>query len=150
MTDLVIRGGVVIDGTGAPGRRADLAVSGGRIEALGDAGDTPSAEVIDATGLVVSPGFIDTHAHSDAALIHDPLDHSFICHESDPLLAALQMWDPTWNVVDFPFIPTAENIARWCWDQLDEPITERFRDGLQLAEVAVWETPTSVAYYHGS
>ena len=32
----------------------------------------------------------------------------------------------------------------------DEPITERFRDGLQLAEVAVWETPTSVAYYHGS
>ena len=83
-------------------------------------------------------------------LIHDPLDHSFICHESDPLLAALQMWDPTWHVVDFPFIPTAENIARWCWDQLDGPITERFRDGLQLAEVAVWETPTSVAYYHGS
>ncbi len=83
-------------------------------------------------------------------LVHDVLDHSFICHEGDALLYVLRDADESWNVVAFPYVPTAENIARWCWDQLDGPLVERFRDGLQLVEVAVWETPTSVAYYHGS
>jgi len=86
----------------------------------------------------------------DEGVVHDVLDHAFICHEGDSLLYVLRDADASWNVVAFPYIPTAENIARWCWDQLDGPIGERFRDGLQLVEVAVWETPTSVAYYHGS
>lgn len=90
-------------------------------------------------------------------LVHDVLDHGFICHEADPLLqhlhaasGAIEQPDQAWRIVEFPYIPTAENLARWCWDQLADPIAERFRDGLQLVEVAVWETPTSVAYYHGS
>ncbi|MEU3215452.1 D-aminoacylase [Streptomyces sp. NPDC006971] len=77
--DLVIRDAYVIDGTGSPGRRADVAVDGGRIAAIHpeDApGPRPSGRrVLDADGLALSPGFIDMHAHSDLALLRDP-DHS--------------------------------------------------------------------------
>lgn len=83
------------------------------------------------------------------ALIHDPLDHAMIVWEADgELQDALD--GHGWDVRIFPYVPTAENIARWCFEQLDGPIRDRFRDGLTLDEVAVWETPTSVAYYsHG-
>src|ERR1700693_71749 len=69
--DLLIRGGRLIDGTGAPGRAADLAVARGRIAALG-AIEGEGAAVIDAAGLVVCPGFIDVHSHDDVALINVP------------------------------------------------------------------------------
>lgn len=66
----VIRGGTVIDGTGAPGVRADVRIAAGRIEAIGP-GLTGDA-VIDASGLVVAPGFIDIHTHYDAQVFWDP------------------------------------------------------------------------------
>lgn len=74
MTDrLVIRGGVVIDGTGSPGRQANVFVEGGTIVAIGDPayGDDDAA-VIDATGLVVAPGFIDLHTHADYSVLAFP------------------------------------------------------------------------------
>src|SRR3990172_9183607 len=69
--DLLIRGGRVIDGTGAPAREADVGVAGGRIAALGVI-EGEAATVIDAAGMAVCPGFIDVHSHDDVALINMP------------------------------------------------------------------------------
>ena len=72
MFDAVITGGTVVDGSGEAGYHADLGVTGERIEAIGDLGQAEARRVIDATGLTVSPGFIDTHVHSDGMLLIDP------------------------------------------------------------------------------
>ncbi|MGV9316433.1 N-acyl-D-amino-acid deacylase family protein [Streptomyces sp. NPDC003691] len=64
--DLLIRGGTVVDGTGAPRRPADVAVKGGRITVLPPGGHHTAAETVDADGRIVAPGFIDVHTHSDA------------------------------------------------------------------------------------
>src|SRR5689334_21967771 len=66
--DVIIRGGTLIDGTGAPGRRAEVAVRGDRIVAVGSFEVKPGAKVIDASGLIVAPGFIDLHTHSDEGI----------------------------------------------------------------------------------
>jgi N-acyl-D-amino-acid deacylase len=62
---LLLRGGTVVDGTGAPGRAADVAIEGDRIAAVGPKLAGEAARTIDATGQVVAPGFIDAHSHSD-------------------------------------------------------------------------------------
>jgi N-acyl-D-aspartate/D-glutamate deacylase len=70
--DLVIRNGVLVDGSGLPRYRADVAVQHGRIVSIGRIRER-AREVIDADGLVVSPGFIDGHTHMDAQVFWDPL-----------------------------------------------------------------------------
>lgn len=72
MHDIVIRGARVADGTGAPLRAADVAVAGGRIVEVGRLTSTSARRRIDADGLVVAPGFIDLHAHSDLILFERP------------------------------------------------------------------------------
>lgn len=69
--DTLIRGGTVIDGTGAPGRVADVAIRGDSIVAVGSLGRATADSVIDATGLVVAPGFINWLSHAGPALLHD-------------------------------------------------------------------------------
>ncbi len=68
--DIVIKNGLVIDGTGAPARRADVALAGGRIAAIGTIADG-AKRTIDAAGLAVAPGFIDPHTHYDAQICWD-------------------------------------------------------------------------------
>ncbi len=70
--DLIIRNGTVIDGSGAAGFQADVAVSGDRISAVGDLGAMAGAREIDAQGQVVAPGFIDVHTHDDRYLFTHP------------------------------------------------------------------------------
>ena len=68
--DIVIRGGTVVDGTGAPGRAADVEVTGGRISGIGPG--LTGARALDASGQVVCPGFVDIHTHYDAQVFWDP------------------------------------------------------------------------------
>src|SRR5258708_1949136 len=69
--DLVIIGGTVVDGTGEKRFAADVAVRQGRIIKIGKVGAVPAARKLDAAGLVVAPGFIDIHTHSDRTLLAD-------------------------------------------------------------------------------
>jgi len=78
MDDLLIRGGHVIDGSGGPGRDADVVVRSGRIAAVEPRGSVAAHRVIDARGLVVAPGFIDIHTHSDFTLPLNPRAESKI------------------------------------------------------------------------
>src|SRR5262245_1911696 len=70
MADVVIRGGTVFDGSGAPGVTADVAIDDGMISAIGPGLD--GERVLDARGCAVSPGFIDIHTHYDAQVFWDP------------------------------------------------------------------------------
>ena len=69
--DIIIKGGHIIDGTGNPWYSGDVAIKDGRIADIGVLGNATAKRVIDATGLVVTPGYIDLHTHSDLPLIQD-------------------------------------------------------------------------------
>src|SRR4051795_9959662 len=73
--DLVLRGGKVVDGTGAPARAADVGIEDGRVVVVDElsVGELSQAkEVVDVDGLVVAPGFVDIHTHYDAQVTWDP------------------------------------------------------------------------------
>lgn len=72
--DVIIRHGIVVDGTGAAGVEADVGIRGDRIAAIGQLGEAKGKREIDASHRAVSPGFVDVHAHDDAACLTTPLD----------------------------------------------------------------------------
>ena len=79
MHDIVIRGGTLVDGSGEAAYLGDLAISGGRIAAVGEVAASGWRE-IEADGLAVTPGFIDVHTHYDAQYTWDPYATSSIWH----------------------------------------------------------------------
>jgi N-acyl-D-aspartate/D-glutamate deacylase len=83
MFDVIVRGGLVVDGSGEPGRIGDVAIKDGRIAAVGHV-EGEAREVLDAAGRVVAPGFIDPHTHFDVQLLWDgaarpALEHGVTC-----------------------------------------------------------------------
>ena len=71
--DILIKNGTIIDGTGGLRYKSDLGITDGKISAIGSLEEAEAGTVIDGTGLVVSPGFIDMHSHSDVTLLDDPV-----------------------------------------------------------------------------
>lgn len=75
MLDILIHGGELIDGSGAPRRRADVGIEGGTVVAVGDLAGQSARRHIDAEGHIVAPGFIDCHTHDDLLLLEHPAAH---------------------------------------------------------------------------
>ena len=78
--DLLIRGGVLVDGTGLPRRRADLGIRNGRVAAIGLLAPRDAERTLDADGRVVAPGIVDPHTHYDPQLTFDPYATSSCFH----------------------------------------------------------------------
>ena len=70
--DVVIKDGLIFDGTGSPRRRGDVAISDGKIVAMGRIDASSATSVIDASGMHIAPGFVDLHTHYDAQVFWDP------------------------------------------------------------------------------
>ncbi|MDT7572840.1 MAG: N-acyl-D-amino-acid deacylase [Actinomycetota bacterium] len=103
--DLLLRGGTVIDGTGAAGRGADVAVMGDRVAAIGDLSAATAARVVDATGLIVAPGFIDAHSHADVA-VFCPDDSSMSLAAAPLLQGVTTEVCGNCGMSPFPVLPT--------------------------------------------
>lgn len=101
--DVLIKGGTVVDGTGAPGFQADVAVHDGRIAAVSGEGIDASAgaRIIDATGLVVSPGFIDNHAHVQTRIDDYPLAENFLRQGITTIIASLHSGNQPWPFEEY-------------------------------------------------
>ena len=94
MLDLLIKGGLVIDGTGSPGYFAAVGVEGDTLRIIrSDASEVEAAETIDATGKVVCPGFIDLHAHTGLTILGEPR------HEPKVRQGLLRSW---WALTAYP------------------------------------------------
>jgi N-acyl-D-aspartate/D-glutamate deacylase len=132
MHDLVIRGGAVVDGTGAAATQADVAIDGDRITTIGNV-DAPGRREIDATGAYVTPGFVDVHTHLDAQVAWDPDATSSCWHGVTSVVlgncgvtfAPVRKGQERWlaelmeSVEDIPAASILEGLA-WNWETYGE------------------------------
>ena len=139
--DIVIKNGTVVDGTGAPRFRADVAVADGKIAAVGTVADS-AARVIDAADLIVAPGFVDPHTHYDAQICWDPLITSSSWHGVTSLVMGncgvglapckpesheIAAWDLV-NVEAIPFDVLGKGVT-WDWQTFPEYMDAAARRG---------------------
>ena len=143
MYDLVIRNGTVVDGSGMPSYKADIAVSGNRIAKIGHVAEKGREEV-DASGKVVSPGFIDPHTHFDAQLLWDGYAKPALSHgvttivpgncslslaplKAEHRMKLVGMFN---QIEEMPYKAFKEGVV-WDWETFSEYIT-RIRKGLAI------------------
>ena len=133
MFDLKIVNGTIVDGTGAPGFIGDIGVREGLIVEIGSSLDGPAAETIDATGLVVAPGFVDIHTHYDGQATWDPILDPSASHGVTTVVigncgvgfAPVRPGKETWlvelmeGVEDIPGTALHEGI-QWSWESFPE------------------------------
>src|SRR6202161_393948 len=148
--DLVIRNGTVVDGTGAARFRGDVAVSNDRIVEIGKVSESGKRE-IDASELIVSPGFVDPHTHYDAQICWDPMISCTSWHgvtsvvmgncgvgiaPCKPAAREVAAWDLV-NVEAIPFDALSKGIS-WEWESFPDFIAaaERRGAGINLAFLA--------------
>jgi len=140
MLDIVLLNGLVVDGTGAPGRRADVGIREGGLERIGDLAEAAARERIDCTGRVVCPGFIDLHAHSELTLLVNPAGESKL-HQG-----VTTELNGHCGLTAFPVKPEDREALRsvctfidapvtWEWEQVDEylELLERARPAYNVA-----------------
>jgi len=150
MYDLIIKNGTLIDGTGAFRRRADVAVKDGKVAEIGRVSDG-AAQTIDASDLIVSPGFVDPHTHYDAQICWDPLVSCTSWHgvttvvmgncgvgiaPCKPAAREVAAWDLV-NVEAIPFEALSKGLT-WEWESFPDFLTaaERRGAGINLAFLA--------------
>jgi len=143
MLDLIIKNGTVIDGSGMPGYRADLGIKDGRIVKIGRVAEE-ALEIVDATGKIVSPGFIDPHTHFDAQLLWDGCAKPVIEHgvttivpgncslslaplKAEHRMKLVGMFN---QIEEMPYKAFEEGVE-WNWETFDEFIT-RIKKGLMI------------------
>ena len=148
--DLLIRNGSVVDGTDEPSRRADVAIANGRIVEIGKITDS-AKQVIDASDLIVAPGFIDPHTHYDAQICWDPYITSSSWHgittvmmgncgvgiaPCRPAVREIAAWDLV-NVEGIPFEVLGKGI-KWEWETFPQYLdaAQRRGSGINLGFLA--------------
>src|SRR5271156_6571764 len=139
--DVLIKNGTVVDGTGAPGKRADIAIAGDRIVEIGKVSES-AKKVIDASDLIVAPGFVDPHTHYDAQICWDPYITSSSWHgvtsvmmgncgvgiaPCRPEVREIAAWDLV-NVEAIPFDVLSKGI-KWEWETFPEYLDAAQRGG---------------------
>src|SRR5438128_7880603 len=127
--DLLIKNGTVVDGTGAPRYRADVAVANGQIAEIGKVKDG-AKKVIDASDLIVTPGFVDPHTHYDAQICWDPLITCSSWHGITTVMMG------NCGVGIAPCKPGVDEIATWDLDNVDAIPFEVLNRGITWD----WET----------
>jgi dihydroorotase/N-acyl-D-amino-acid deacylase len=132
--DVVLRGGSVIDGTGASATTADVGITGDRITAMGDLSAADATTVIDATDRVVTPGFVDTHTHTDTVPFladdHEVIKRASLVQGVTTEVCGNCGWTP------FPCLPEHEPTFRHNWPDHFRSLAD-FRTGVEDRGTAV-------------